>query len=171
MHTKLPIISFLQKLIIFLLPDFRRIRKEVSKSEILWPIAWTIGIKRFIWFSKIMPLGASRSFVQMFSKWKESVYRDGFITNSNHQFFPDPKSNFWKTFSFFFQWLYDHEIYSFLETSARFLMTKAYKISLFISCKCWHQNNVYISRKSTFTDDNIHNQKTNKNCPLVDPLS
>ena len=46
------VISFLQKLIIFLLPDFRRIQEEVSKSGILWPIAWAGMIKRFIWFFK-----------------------------------------------------------------------------------------------------------------------
>ena len=34
-------------------------------------------------------------------KMKWSVYRDEFITSSNHQFFQDPKSNIWKTFSFF----------------------------------------------------------------------
>ena len=80
----------------FLLLDFWRIREEVSKSRILWPIAWAGVIKRFIWFFKLMPLGAPRSLVQMVSKWKGSVYRDGFITNSNHQFFQDPKSNFWE---------------------------------------------------------------------------
>ena len=53
-------------------------------------------------FSKIMPLGAPKSLVQMVLKWKGSVYRDGFITNSNHQFFPDPKSNIWTIFSFSF---------------------------------------------------------------------
>ena len=36
---------------------------------------------------------APRSLIQMASKMKESVYRDGFITNSNHQFFQDRKSN------------------------------------------------------------------------------
>ena len=101
-------------------------------------------------FQKLCPSGHQGLLFKWFQNEKGSVYRDEFITNSNHQFFPDPKSNVWKTFSFsfFFQWLYDHEIYSFLETSARFLMTKAYKISLFISCKCWHQSSVYIPQKA-----------------------
>ena len=54
----------------FLLSDFRRIREEVSKSGILWPIAWAGVIKRFIWFFRIVPLGAPRSLILMVSKRK-----------------------------------------------------------------------------------------------------
>ena len=52
----------------FLLLDFRRIREEVSKSVILWPIAWVGVIKKFIWFFKIVPFEAPRSLIQMVSK-------------------------------------------------------------------------------------------------------
>ena len=168
MHTKLPIISFFQKLIIFFYClIFKEFEKKFLNQEFYGQLPEQAWSKGSFDFSKIMLLRAPKSLIQMVSKWKGSVYRDGFITNSNHQFFPDPKSNVWKkNFIFiFFQWLYDHENYSFLETLARFLMTKTLKTSLFISCKCWHQSSVYIFSKSTFTNENIHDQKTNKNCP------
>ena len=86
----------------FLLPNFRRIWEEVSKSGILWPNAWAGMIKRFIWFFKnCAPRGTKVSYSNGF-KTKRSVYRDEFITNSNPQFFQDPRSNIWKTFSFSF---------------------------------------------------------------------
>ena len=62
--------QFPLKTLYFLLLDFWRIREKVSKSGILWPIAWVSVIKRFIWLFKIMPLGAPRSLMQMDSKWK-----------------------------------------------------------------------------------------------------
>ena len=67
--------QFFQKLvIIFLLPDFRRIRERVSESGILGPIAWVGVIKRFIrFFSKIVPLGAPRLFYSNGFKVKMSV--------------------------------------------------------------------------------------------------
>ena len=77
-------------------------RKRVSKSGVLRSIAWASVIKRFIWFFKnCAPRGNKVSYSNGF-KMKGSVYRDGFITNSNHQFFQDPKSNIWITFSFSF---------------------------------------------------------------------
>ena len=86
----------------FFLPDFRKIReKEFLNQEFYGKLpeqAWSKGSSNF---SKIVPFGAPRSHIQMVSKWRMSVYRDGFITNSNHQFFQDPKSNIWTTFSFF----------------------------------------------------------------------
>ena len=85
---------------IFLLPDFRRIWERVSESRILWPIAWAGVTKRFIWFFKNCVLRGTKVSYSNGFKTKWSVYRDGFITNSNYQFFQDPKSNIWKTFSF-----------------------------------------------------------------------
>ena len=52
-------------------------------------------------FSKIVPYRGTKVSYSNGFKTKGSVYRDGFITNSNHQFFQDPKSNIWTTFSFF----------------------------------------------------------------------
>ena len=63
--------------------------------------------------SKIMPLGAPRSLIQMVPKMKGSVYRGGFITNNNHQFFQDPKSNIWTTFSFFALTLWSWNLFLF----------------------------------------------------------
>ena len=51
--------QFLQKLVIFcclISEEFERVRK----SGILWPIAWEGVIKWFVWFFKIVPLGAPR---------------------------------------------------------------------------------------------------------------
>ena len=113
------------------------------------PIAWAGVIKRFIWFfSKLCPSGHQGLSFKWFQNEKrvfiEMDLLPTVITNS----FQIQNQTFEKHFHFhrFFQWLYDHEIYSFLETSARFLMTKAPKTSLFISCKCWHQSSVYISQ-------------------------
>ena len=58
----------------FLLPDFRRIREEISKSGILWPIAWAGVIQRFILLFKILPLGA-RSFFKWFQSERECPSR------------------------------------------------------------------------------------------------
>ena len=104
-------------------------------------------------------------------KTKGSVCRDRFITNSNHQFFQDPKSNIWTTFSFFLSWFYDHEIYSFLETSARFIMTKVSKTQV----NLWHAH-ADIKAVFTFLKKHIHEwkhswSKEKQKLPLVDPLS
>ena len=98
-------------------------RKRVSKSGVLWPIAWAGVIKMVIWFFKIVPLGAPRSLIQMVSKrmgvFIEMDLLPTVITNS----FKIQNQTFEQHFHFLL-WLYDHEIYSFLETSARFIMTK-----------------------------------------------
>ena len=137
-------------------------RKRVSKSGVLRPIAWAGVIKKFIWFFKnCAPRGTEISYSNGF-KTKGSVYRDGFITNSNPQFF----QLFEKYFHFhFLRWLYGHDIYSFLETSARFRMTKCLKhksiyfMHMLTLKQGWHFS------KNIFTNENIHDQKTNKNCP------
>ena len=119
-------------------------------------------------FQNYAPRGTKVSCSNGFKR-KGSVYRDGFITNSNHQFFQDPKSNIWTTFSFFFIWLYDHEIYSFLETSARFIMTRVSETQVDFIHMLTSKQCLYFS-KSTFTSAKILEQKT-KRLPLVDPLS
>ena len=106
------------------------------------------------------PQGIKVSFSNGF-KTKGSVYRDGFITISNHQFFQDPKSNIF----IFLLWFYDHEIYSFLETSTRCKMTKCLKHkSIYFMHMLTLKQGLHFS-KSIFTNENIHDQKTNKNCP------
>ena len=140
MHTKLPIISFLQKLIIFCCLIFEEFEKKFLNQEFygqLLELAWSKGSFDF---SKIMPLRAPRSLVQMVSKWKGSVYRDGFITNSNHQFFLDPKSNVWKTFSFSFfsTTLWSWNLFLFRNIS-KIPNDKGIRNTIsFISCTCWH---------------------------------
>ena len=65
--------QFFQKLVIFLLPDFRRIRERVSELGILGPIAWVGVIKTFIRFFKIVPLEVPHFYSNDFTmKW--SVY-------------------------------------------------------------------------------------------------
>ena len=83
------------------------------------------------------------------------------ITNS----FKIQNQTFEKHFHFpSFFWPYDHEIYSFLETSARFLMKK-------VSETLVHSLHAYANIKAKLTffkkwiNENIHDQKTNKNCP------
>ena len=69
----------------FFVAWFSKNSKRVFESGILRPIAWVDVIKRCIRFFKIVPLGAPKFSTD--SKVKESICRDGFITNSNHQFF------------------------------------------------------------------------------------
>ena len=70
MHTKLPTVNFFQKLIIFCCLIFKKFEKYVSKSGVLWPIAWAGAIKMFIRFFKIVPLRAPRLFIQKVPKWR-----------------------------------------------------------------------------------------------------
>ena len=140
MRTKLPNISFFLKLIIFV-AWFSKNSRRVSESGILRPIAWVGVIKRFIRFFKIVPLGAPKFSTD--SKVEESICRDGFITNSNHQFFQDPcRSEIWKHFQSYFLILFCAGFilfFFFLKVSTNSWWQKASKTSLFILCKCWHQ--------------------------------
>ena len=118
MHTKLPNINFLQKLVIFCCLIFEEFEKQVSKLGVLWPIAWEGVIKMFIWFSKIVPLRAPR--FSKDSKMEESIYPYRLTTNNDHQSFWNPRcSKLGNIFIFFCT-----EIYSFLEVSTKFMMTK-----------------------------------------------
>ena len=65
----------------------------------------------------------------------------------------------------FLLWLYDYEIYSFLETSTRFRMTKClkHKSIYFMHMLTLKQGLHFL--KSIFTNENIHDQKTNKTAP------
>ena len=142
MHTKLPIISFFQKLIIFLLPDFQRIREEVSKSGILWSIPWVDVIKRFIWFFKNYTPRGTKAFYSNGSKVKGSIHRDEFITNNDHQFFQESHySKTWKQFSFYYHFFFCFFMFALefisLFKSIRVIQSdKTWNKSPFILCKC-----------------------------------
>ena len=107
MHTKLPIINFFQKLIIFFYClIFGEFKNESSNSKLLRPIAWAGVIKKFIqFFSESCPSG-----YQIFSndfKVKVSVYQDGLTTNNDHQSFQNPHySKFGNIFIIFFYLLF-----------------------------------------------------------------
>ena len=66
--------QFSSKTHYFLLPDFRRTRDRVSKSRVLWPIAWAGVIKSSFDFSKLCPSG-HQGLIQMVSKWKGVLSR------------------------------------------------------------------------------------------------
>ena len=59
----------------FLLLDFQRIREEVFKSGISWPIAWAGVIKRFIWFFRIVPSGHQGLLFKWFQNKRECLSR------------------------------------------------------------------------------------------------
>ena len=104
-------------------------------------------------------------------KTKGSVYRDGFITNSNHQFFRKSIQKLGNIFlSFFLHWLFDHEIIPLLEVSAKFITTKGVQNkSIHFMQMLTSKQSLHFSRNA-FINENIHKQKT-KRLPLVDPLS
>ena len=128
--------QFPSKLIIFLLPDFQRIQEEVFKSGILWPIAWASVIKRFIWFFKIVPLEAPRSFIQMVSKWKgvfiEMDLLPTVITNS----FKIQNQTFEKLF--FVLTLWSWNLFLFRNIGKIHNDKDIWNTRSFISCTCWH---------------------------------
>ena len=101
MHTKLPIINFFQKFIVFLCLIFEEFEKESSKSKILRPIAWAGVIKKFIRFFSESCLSRYLIFSNDF-KVKESVYQDGLTTNNDHQSFRNPRYSKFENFFIFF---------------------------------------------------------------------
>ena len=117
-----------------------------------------------IFLKKIVPLEAPR--FSKDSEVEESICQDRLTINNDHQSFWNsrcPKLE--NIFIFLFFWLYDHEIYSFLETSARFRMIKCLKHkSIYFMHMLTLKKGLHFS-KSIFTNENIHDQKTNKNCP------
>ena len=152
MRSKLPIISFLQKLIIFLLPDFRRIQKEVSKSGIYGQLPEQSWSKGSFDFQKLCPSGHQGLLFKWFQNEKrvfiEMDLLPTIITNS----FQIQNQTFEKHFHFLY-WLYDHFIPFFLEVSAKIHNDKSVqnKVHLF-------HVNADIKAKFTFTNEN-------KNCP------
>ena len=97
----------------FLLPHFRRIwEKEFLNQEFYSQLPEQAWSKGSFDFSKIVPIGAPRSLIQIVPK-RERVFIQmdllpTVITNS----FKIQNQTFEQHFHFF--WLYDHEIYSFL---------------------------------------------------------
>ena len=137
--------QILQKLIIFCCMIFEEFKKEILKSRIF----------------KIVPLGAPRPDIQIVQKWKKVFIRTDslltMITNSFNILFIQNL----ETFLFFH--FFCNEIYSpFLKVSTKFTMTKIFETQVpsfhaYADIKqCLYISKVY---------ENIHDQKTNKNCP------
>ena len=146
MHTKLPIISF-YKIHLFVCLIFEEF-EGVSKSGILWPVAWAGIIKKFIQFFKIVPLGAPRLFIQKVPKWRGVFNQEGFITNSNHQFFHDPhRSKIWKYFHPYFSFSFALRFILFLEATTKFMMTEGVQNKYIHSMHMLTSSNVYIFQK------------------------
>ena len=152
MHTKLPNINFLQKLTIFLLSDFRRIREEVSKSGVLWPIC----LRRcdqmvYSIFSKSC-LSRHQGF-QKIPKWKKVFIKMGslptVITNSFRIPVVQKLENI---FNHIFSFSFALGIILFLEASTKFMMTKS------VQNKSIHVN-ANIKVMFTFLKKHIHEWK------------
>ena len=161
MHTKLSIISS-YKNSSFLLPDFRRIREMIFGSEILRPIDWVGVIKSLFDFSKSCPL-RYHIFIQAISRWNEVFIR---ISDNDHQFFQDSYcSKIWKHFHLLFFIFFWIGIYSLFRSINKIHDDKNVKnkfihfMQMLTSKQCLHLS------KSTFTNENIYDQKTNKNYP------
>ena len=160
MHTKLPIISS-YKIHLFVCLIFEEF-EGVSKSGILWPVAWAGIIKKFIRFFKIVPLGVSSFFFQLVPKWKEvSIGLDSLLTIVTNSFENSIIKNLETFFHHFFALtLWSWNLFPFLEISTKFLMTKG------IQNKFIHFVQMLVSKqslhffKNAFTNENIHKQKT-----------
>ena len=168
-HTKLPIISFLQKVIIFYCLIFKEFEKKFLNQEFYGQLPEQVWLKGSFDFSKIVPFGTPRSLIQMVSKQKgvfiEIDLLPTVITNSFKI------KHLKNIFIFFLRWFYDHEIYSFLETSARFIMTKVSETQV----HSFHTQ-TDIKAMFTFLKKHIHEwkhswSKDKQKLPLVDPLS
>ena len=113
MHTKLPIISFLQKLIIiFCCLIFKESEKKFLNQEFYGQLLEHAWSKGSFDFSKFCPSG-HQVFFQIVSKWKEVFVRmDWLLTMITNSFKILITKNLETFFlSFFLHWLYDHDIY------------------------------------------------------------
>ena len=113
-------------------------------------------------------IGAPRPFIQMVSKWKGVFIEMDLLPTVIINSFKIQNQTFERHFHFF-SWLYDHEIYSFLETSARFIMTKVSETQVY----SFHAH-ADIIRVSTFFKKHIHEwkhswSKDKQKLSLVDP--
>ena len=103
MHTKLPIINFFQKLIIFFIAWFsENSRTKVLTQKFYGQLLEQAWSKNLFNFFRIVPLRVSDFFSNDF-KVKESVYQDGLTINNDHQSFQNPHySKFGNIFIFFY---------------------------------------------------------------------
>ena len=84
MHTKLPIISFLQKLVIFCCLIFEEFEKEFLNQGFYGQLPEQTWSEYSFGFQNNLPHRAPRPFIQMVPRWKWVFVR---ITNNDHQFF------------------------------------------------------------------------------------
>ena len=75
-----------------MLHDFEEFEKKFLNQEFMAHCLSRRDQKVHLIFQNCAPRGTKVSYSNDF-KMKESVYQDGLITNSKHQFFQDPKSN------------------------------------------------------------------------------
>ena len=146
MHTKLPIISFLQNLIIFCCLIFKEFEKKFLNQEFYGQLPKQAWSKGSFDFSKIVPLGTPRSLIQMVSKWKEVFIEMNLlptiITNSfkiQNQTFEKHfhfHSFFW--FFFFALTLWSWNLFLFKNISGIHNDKGIWNTSSFILCTCWH---------------------------------
>ena len=165
MHTKLPNISFFQKLVIFCCLIFEEFER-VCKSGILWPIAWEGVIKWFIRFFKIVPLKAPHFLFKWFHNERKCLLRQVHYQQQSPILSGFPLFKIRRYFQSYFLILFCTGFILFLDAVNKIHDDKRHPKSLFISCKCWHRSNVYISQKA-------HSQMKTfiTKLPLVDLLS
>ena len=116
-------------------------------------------------FQNCAPRGTKVSYSNSF-KMKGGVYWDGFIPNSNHQFFQDQNQTFEKHFRFLCtDFMTMKFIPFFLEVSAKYIMTKASKTKSIYFMQMSTSKQCLDFSKSAFTNANIHKQKGEKTAP------
>ena len=170
MHTKLPIISFLQKLIIFCCLIFKEFEKKFLNQEIYGQLseqAWSKGSFDFL---KIIPLGAPRLFIQMLPKWKEVFIRmDSLLTMITNSF-KSPVIQKLENIFYFFIFIFCTKAYSLFKNISKIKMTKISGTQIHL----FHANadikRMFTSFKSAFKNGSIHEQKQ-KDQPPISPLS
>ena len=170
MHTKLPIISFFQNSSFFVAWFSKNLRNRFLNQEFYGQLLEQAWSKGSFDFSKSCLLG-HHTFYSNDSIVKESVYYDRFITNSNHQFFQDPRcSKIWKHFHPYFFIFFCTGIYSLFRSINKIHDDKRRLKQVY----SFHVN-ADIKVKFTFFKKCIRKwkhswSKDKQKLPLVDPL-
>ena len=117
--------------------------------------------QKFIWFFKIVPLGALKSFIQKISRRKGVFIEVGLlptlITNSFENLFKNLETFLFIIFIIFLT-LWSWNLFPSLEISAKFVMTKGVQNKFIHFMQMLTSKQCLYFLKNIFTNENIHNK-------------
>ena len=151
--------QILQKFIFYYL-IFEEFTKEFLNQGFSHFLSRQARLKGLFNFSKLYPLGYQ--VFQMVPKWKEvSIEMDSFLTMVTNSF-ENPVIKAWKHFfyHFFALTLWSWHLFPFLEISTKFIMTKGVQNKFIHFMQMFTSKQSLHFSRSTFTNENIHKQKT-----------